>query len=74
MAVLAAELVLTLRDIDSQVAFGRHLRSAANYLADALSTFQYASNGSLWAREEHLSHGQGEKKLLRKEQSKESEN
>ena len=37
MAVLAAELVLTLRDIDSQVAFGRHLRSAANYLADALS-------------------------------------
>ena len=37
MALLAAELVVTLKEMDSQIAFGRHLRSAANYLADALS-------------------------------------
>lgn len=37
MALLAAERVVTLKEMDSQIAFGRHLRSAANYLADALS-------------------------------------
>ena len=37
MAALAAELVVVLRDLDVQISFGRHLRSAENYLADALS-------------------------------------
>ena len=37
MATLAAELVVVLRDLDVQISFGRHLRSAENYLADALS-------------------------------------
>ena len=37
MALLAAELVIRLHQLDVQIAFGRHLRSAANYLADALS-------------------------------------
>ena len=37
MVILSAELACVLREFDIELSKGKHLRSAANYLADALS-------------------------------------